>query len=61
MKTITVMDRDPRSGLLSVHLREILAAVGQDALDSRWTIKSIEATGSEPRPFTLPRTLMSHC
>lgn len=45
MKTITVMDRNPKSGLLSVHLSDILAAVGQAARDSRWIIKSIDATG----------------
>ena len=43
--TITISDKSPDSGALSVELAEILDEVGDEARASNWTVREVEAVG----------------
>ncbi len=42
MRGVTILDRDPNSGVLSFDLRDILSVLGGDAERSTWTVRDVE-------------------
>lgn len=47
MKTVTVLDKNPETRVLTFDLRDILELLGPDVLRSRWEVNGIEALGGE--------------
>lgn len=47
MRGVTILDCDPRSGVLSFDLRNILSVLGEDAKRSTWTVRDVECLGGE--------------
>jgi hypothetical protein len=46
MMTITIMDRDPRSGAVTVSLSKLLALLNRRGRSSKWLIRSADASGA---------------
>jgi hypothetical protein len=47
MTGVTILDRDPKTRVLSFDLRDILAVLGADAERSTWTLRDVESYGAE--------------
>jgi hypothetical protein len=47
MKGVTILDRDPSSGVLSFDLKDILSVLGDDAERSTWTVRDVECLGGD--------------
>ncbi len=46
MKTISISDHDAMTNVLSFDLKELLATLGEDGEQSKWTISGAEASGA---------------
>jgi hypothetical protein len=47
MRGVTILDRDPSSGVLSFDLRDILSLLGEDAERSTWMVRDVECLGGD--------------
>ena len=47
MKGVTILDRDPTTGVLSFDLRDILPLLGKDGERSTWTVRDVECLGGD--------------
>lgn len=47
MSGVTILDRDPSTGVLSFDLRDILRWLGDDATRSVWVVRNVECRGGD--------------